>query len=608
MRNVRGATRPDGPVRIRIAAATVGPSPDVSSCSRFLSVLSCALLFAVTLTAIAAPAGASPLPRKPAHKPAHKPDPVLTAITVALKRKAITPAKAALFRRTWASSARTSRTARTSVRRANIRAVRAYATTLARRRGLTPQRLDGVFLSIRATSTLLASRRPLPRHEQEVRLPGEPLVFTFYRGRGIQYQPFESFKLAVSYLDAKPARVGAARRVANRMLELGATRRGALAWEFYFPFGGPATPWHSAIAQALALRLYSRLVPLVPEADRAPYVAASDAIVQSFLRSPLAGGVSTPQGTGSFYVMYSFNPRQRILNGDLESLLSLYRYSVATGSPAAKRAYDRGYAALVPLMPHFDRGDWSNYQLGQEATRNYHEFMTTELAYLARETNDPFFIDYARRFRIYLEDPPKLGVRFVLLPSLVLPIDGYRDTIPVRYELNKSARVTLIITTPGGRELRRISDASHRGINTMFWDGRTASGAFAPDGPYVGRFATIDRFRRRSATPIAQSFVIEHDTDAPIPILATLVESADGTSTQVTINVEETASQFYDGQLFIAGAPITAVVRVKSGPITFNVPRPRAEVETASVHFVDSSGNESLTELSSVLNPSTTSG
>jgi hypothetical protein len=260
------------------------------------------------------------------------------------------------------------------------------------------------------------------------------------------------------------------------------------------------------------------------------------------------------------------------------------------------------------MMPRFDRGDWSNYQPGQEADREYHAFMTDQFAYLARETRDPFFIDYARRFRIYLEEPASLGVRVVLLPSLVQPRDGYRDTIPVRIELDKNARVTLVITNSSGREIRRITSSARRGINTMYWDGRTATRAEAPDGSYTGRFTIVDRFGRLSRAVVPQPMVVEHDTKAPIPILATLVPTADGSGTQVTLNVQETASRWYEGQLSIGGATVTGVVRVKSGPITFTVARPRTDVETATVRLVDNSGNESTTPLASVLNPSTASG
>ncbi len=557
----------------------------------------------VVLAFGAAPAlGAAARPAKP---PA---DPVLAAIDAALKAEAITPKQAVGLRTTWRDSARAARTARTPSGRREIAAVRSYTTTLARRRGLTPPRLEPVLLSVRATSTLLRTRRGMPRHEQELRLPGEDVVFTYYRGRGVQFQPFETFKVGTGYLNGATPNLRAARRVADRMLELDHAASGSTTWEFAFPFGGPATPWRSAIAQALGLRLYSRVAQLVPEAERAPYLAAADEIVQSFTRSTSSRGVASASGPGSFYVMYSFNPRQRILNGHLESLLNLYRYGAETGSPTAKQAYDRGLAALIPLMSRFDRGDWSNYQLGQEADREYHAFVTDQLMYLARETRDPMFIDYARRFRIYLEEPASLGVRVSLLPSLVLPRDRYRDTIPVRFELNKNARVTLIVTDSRGREQRRVTAAAKRGINTMYWDGRTARGAQAPDGAYTGRFSVIDRFGRRSAATIPVPLVIEHDTKAPIPFLATVLELEGGAATQVTLNVEETASRWYEGQLSIGGATVTGVVRVKSGPITFTVRRPRAEVETATVRLVDNSGNVSTTELRGILNPSTDSG
>ena len=563
-----------------------------------------ATLFVLTATpGLAGSAAAAPAPDRPARPT----DPVLAAIATALEAEAITPAKAVQLRTVWRTSARAERNARAGERRTNIRAVRLYATTLARRRGLTPQRLEPVLLSVKATSTILGSRRRMPRHEQELQLPGEPLVFTYYKGRGIQFQPFETFKLGTSYLNGATPRIGAARRVADRMLELSSTASGSTSWEFYFPFGGPATPWRSSIAQALGLRLYSRMAQHVPEPERAPYLAAADAIVASHARSTTRRGVAAAQGGGSFYVMYSFNPRQRILNGHLESLLNLYRYGTESGSVAAMDAYQRGYRALVPLMPRFDRGDWSNYQLGQEADREYHAFVTDQLMYLARETRDPMFVDYARRFRIYLEEPASLGVRVVLLPSLVLPRgDRYRDTIPVRFELNKAARVTLVISR-GGRVQRRITSRARRGINTMYWNGRTTTGRAAPNGSYTGRFIIVDRFGRLSRAVVPAPLVIEHDTKAPIPILATLTD-IEGGGTRVTLNVEETASRWYEGQLSIAGAPISGVVRIRSGPITFTVARPRAEVETASVRLVDNSGNESTTTLAGILNPSTVSG
>jgi hypothetical protein len=581
----------------------------ISSPSPAVRLLRCALVALVALLALPNVAAAAPDWSSPMRAAARPKDPVLTAIAAAVKVKALTPADAVKLRAVWSTSARAERTARTGARRSNIRAVRAYATNLARHRALTPTRLKPVFLSIDATTKILGSRRAMPRHEQVVRVPGELAVFKYYSGRGVQFQPFETFKLGVGYLTQDPPRTGAARKLADRMLELGTVNRTATSWEFHFPFGGPASPWRSAIAQAHALRMYALLAQQVPEAERPKYTAAADAIVQSFNQGTAGGGVAVNEGPGKFYVMYSFNPAQRILNGHLQSLLSLWRYSQQTGSPAARAAYDRGYAALVPIISKFDTGDWSRYQYNQEADREYHSFMTEQLQDLARETRDPMFVLYARRFRIYLEEPASLGIRVPTpLPSIVLPKDGYRDTIALRFELNKNARVTAIITDGNGMEVRRITAAAARGINTIYWDGKDAMGAQAPDDAYLARFSVIDRFGRRSAANVTQPLVIEHDTEPPLPILATLIESADGTSTQVTINVQETASRWYEGQLFIAGAAITDVVHVKSGPITFTVPRPRAEVLTASVHFVDSSGNTSDTPLASVLSPTTESG
>jgi hypothetical protein len=265
----------------------------------------------------------------PAHaatRPKPKPDPVLTAITTALRARQVSAADAIALRRTWASSARAVRVAPTSSRRASIADVRAYTTSLARSGGLTGNRLKPALLGVQATTTvMLDARTRFPKHEQEVTIAGEPLVFTYYSGRGVQFQPFETFKQGLRELNQLTPDVEQARAIADRMLALGVRRGDSLAWEYFFPFNGPARPWTSAISQAIGTEFYHRVAGYVPEAERAPYDDAAVRITRSFLRSTTQGGIGVAQGKGRYYPMYSFHPTQRILNGHLQVLINLHR-------------------------------------------------------------------------------------------------------------------------------------------------------------------------------------------------------------------------------------------------------------------------------------------
>ena len=184
-------------------------------------------------------------------------DPVLASITAATNR-GITAADARAYRATWLASGSAARRAPGAARRREVQAVRTYTTNLAKRKQLTADRLEPVLLSVKATTYVMRYGRSFPRHEQVVTMPGELAVFKYYSGRGVQWQPFESFKLGMQYVNVPIPQTQKARVFAKRMLELAVPRNGALTWEYYFPFGGPASPWTSSLSQALATEFFHR--------------------------------------------------------------------------------------------------------------------------------------------------------------------------------------------------------------------------------------------------------------------------------------------------------------------------------------------------------------
>lgn len=517
-------------------------------------------------------------------------DPVVAAIDTAQQQGKITPELATTLRRDWALSARAQRVARSSSRRASIAAVRAYTTNLAKRRGgLTAERLPAVMLSVKATTTVML-RGSFPKHEQEVQIPGEVVVFTYYSGRGVQFQPFETFKQGMRELNQKVPNTVGARAIADRMLELSVRRGSSVTWEYYFPFGGPSTPWTSAISQSLATEFMYRVGESVPEAERAPYRAAADDVTRSFLRSTRVGGVGVPESGGRYYLMYSFAPWQRILNGHLQVLINVNRYAKASGSIAARRVVDRGITAVVPLLPKFDTGGWSNYQLGQEADLNYHEFQAEQLVKLGDEIGNDIFIEYGMRFTSYLSTPPSVTFPTTLYPAIFPARDGYRDSIDVPVTVNKRSRITLVVTDAQGVEMGRTSISRGSGTGVLTWDGTDRSGRRAPAGTYTGRITATDILVNRAFVDLQAPLRVIADTTAPTLRRMTLSERR-GMST-VTVTAFDMASGSITAELRIDGTVVAAGVGKRSGSIKLTVRRALADVKQGELVLRDTSGNE----------------
>ena len=524
-------------------------------------------------------------------------DPVVRAIDSALANGRITPVDARDLRLTWTASARAARTARTSSRRASITAVRAYTTSLARSRGLTPERLKPALLSVEATTWTMLKSDDFPSHEEEVEIPGEIVVFTYYSGRGVQFQPFETYKQGLRELNTLKPDVETARAIADRMLELAAPRGPALTWEYFFPFGGPSRPWTSAISQAVATEFFYRVGAALPEAERARYTGAAEGAARSFQLGTAQGGVASPQGAGSFYVMYPFAPSQRILNGHLPVLLNVNRYANASGSPIARAVVDQGIAAVLPMLPKFDTGAWSNYQPGQEAELGYHEFQTEQLVKLGDETSNATFADYGARFTQYLETPPTITFAATQIAPIFAARDGFRDTLSVPFTIDKRAKVTIVIFDATGREVRRVSTSRGRGAGAITWDGLDARGAPVPAGDYSAEFTVTDVVTNRAFVNLEQPLRVVKDVLPPVLRLLTVRER--GTATLVTANGFDVGSGYITAMVRVDGRVLATMRAPRAGNVTLRVARPMSEVSRGELVLRDTSGNELVQPLTS---------
>ena len=524
-------------------------------------------------------------------------DPVVQAINTALTAGRITAVDARELRTTWAASARAARTARTSSRRASILAVRRYTTNLARSRGLTAERLKPALLSVEATTWTMLKSSDFPSHEEEVEIPGEVVVFTYYSGRGVQFQPFETYKQGLRELNTLKPDVEAARAIADRMLELAAPRGPALTWEYFFPFGGPSRPWTSSISQAVATEFFYRVGAAVPEAERAPYANAAEGAARSFQLSTRRGGVASPQGKGSFYVMYPFAPSQRILNGHLQVLLNVNRYATASGSKVAKAVVAQGIVGVLPMLPKFDTGAWSNYQPGQEAELGYHEFQTEQLVKLGDETANETFADYGARFTQYLDTPPTITFPATALTPIFAARDGFRDSLTVPYVIDKRAKATMVVFDATDTEVRRISYSRGRGAGRIIWNGLDSKGTPVPPGDYTAQFTVTDIVGNRTFIGHEQPLRVVKDEVQPTLRLMTVRER--GTSTLVTASAFDLHSAYMIAMVRIDGRVVATRRAPRSGNVTIRIAKAMREVSRGELVLRDTSGNELVQPLTS---------
>lgn len=218
-----------------------------------------------------------------------------------------------------------------------------------------------LFGMLDANTRYLQTRGAIGQRRDIVDADG--LVYRFYDGHGFQFHPLANFaRLNVAVSTRRAAR---AARLAHALTARGISGRGALYWEYYFPFGGPSR-WRSGFVQAVAAQALARTGEYVadPSLEHAAF-AAFRAIPQSFLM---------PLGGGSWIREYGFSDIA-VLNAQLQSLVSLDHFAALSRAADVRRVVARLDVASRTLLPQFDTGCWSRYSLwGADASPHYHAY------------------------------------------------------------------------------------------------------------------------------------------------------------------------------------------------------------------------------------------
>jgi hypothetical protein len=218
---------------------------------------------------------------------------------------------------------------------------------------------------------------------------GDGLVFRYYAGAGLRFQPLLSF----GKLDAAVGRRDRthARRLVGALLARGVRDGDALYWPYDFSFGGGPPTWTSGFTQAVAANALARAGVLL--GDDTLRVAAERAFrgLQRTLLMPVGGGLWVRE--------YSYTG-QVILNAQLESVLAVESYASIAKTPAATRVALSLERAARTLLPQFDLGCWGRYQLGGAAADlHYEAYHVDLLRRLAATHREPIWRRTYERWR-----------------------------------------------------------------------------------------------------------------------------------------------------------------------------------------------------------------
>jgi hypothetical protein len=199
------------------------------------------------------------------------------------------------------------------------------------------------------------------------------LVFRYYGGLGYRFQPLLSF--AALNRNVSHRRAKAARRLAAALLARAVRSGAALYWEYDFSYQGGPARWRSGFAQAVAAQALARAGVMLRDPSLGAAAAASFRGLRRTLLMALAGG--------SWIREYGFT-HQVILNAQLQSIISLEAYAAIAKSAAARRIASDLVVAARRLLPRFDMGCWSRYELGGAAAtlryQTYHVELLRRLA------------------------------------------------------------------------------------------------------------------------------------------------------------------------------------------------------------------------------------
>lgn len=198
-------------------------------------------------------------------------------------------------------------------------------------------------------------------------------------------------------------------------------------YDFNWPTYGIPAPWVSGMAQGHAIETLLACYKLSKD-ER--YLQAARLAANAMVILIEHGGVAveivaehpvSPTNGPLWFEEYAspaISPPY-VLNGHIFALRGLWY--LCQEDREYQFLFERGVYALEVLLPRFDAGIWSLYDLrGTPALRRYHKLHVKQLFDMYAWTNKPIFKQYAQKFRLQLYFPFTAFYKLIVGPSRFL--------------------------------------------------------------------------------------------------------------------------------------------------------------------------------------------
>jgi hypothetical protein len=268
----------------------------------------------------------------------------------------------------------------TGTRRTELGGVLANVQAIAAAHGFIPSRLPALFMTLERNRTWWTTG-PLLAGRVRVSFPESKLVWEYYPGQGLEIQWLGTFGEGNGFYLSGHENANL-RQLVSEIIPLATKRAGGIAWEYMFQFDGGLPPWTSGLSQGTALQVLSRAGSRFKEP--ADLAAAQEAL--GIFKAAPPSGVRVASSLGAHYLEYTYAPRDRILNGEIQALVGLYDYTSLTHDPVGLTLFEAGDAEARVRVPSYDTGAWSMYDQYGESDLSYHELLTEFLSHLCGRT------------------------------------------------------------------------------------------------------------------------------------------------------------------------------------------------------------------------------
>lgn len=162
--------------------------------------------------------------------------------------------------------------------------------------------------------------------------------------------------------------------------------------------------WQSAFSQSRGISVLLRGYQLTGKKE---YAEMAEKALISFTKPIEEGGVTAYTQWGPFYEEYTSEVPTLVLNGKIFALCGLYDFvRVFPENKLARKLFEDGVETLENILPQYDMGYWSKYNLcvapwypkTDPATISYQKLHVTQLKMLYQLTKQEVFKNYMLTF------------------------------------------------------------------------------------------------------------------------------------------------------------------------------------------------------------------